>query len=53
MSKLIFTILSVQDLDCSKRFCEPVGTTVNPAFSDHTAACIGLRRLPDHAADTQ
>lgn len=40
MSQLIFINLPVTDLTRSKAFYEAVGATNNPAFSDHTAACM-------------
>jgi hypothetical protein len=40
MSQLIFINLPVTDLARSKAFYEAVGATNNPAFSDHTAACM-------------
>jgi hypothetical protein len=40
MSQLIFINLPVTDLKRSKTFYEAVGATNNPAFSDHTAACM-------------
>ena len=40
MSPLIFINLPVTDLARSKAFYEAVGATNNPAFSDHTAACM-------------
>ena len=42
MSKLIFVNLPVTDLTRSKAFYEAVGATINPGFSDHTAACMVL-----------
>lgn len=40
MSQLIFINLPVTDLKRSKAFYAAVGATNNPAFSDHTAACM-------------
>ena len=40
MSKLIFVNLPVTDLKRSKAFYEAIGAANNPAFTDHTAACM-------------
>ena len=40
MGKLIFVNLPVSDLSRSKAFYEAVGATINPKFSDDTAACM-------------
>ena len=40
MPKLIFVNLPVTDLGRSKAFYEAVGATLNPKFSDDTAACM-------------
>ena len=40
MSKLIFINLPVADLPRSVAFYEAVGATMNPMFSDDTAACM-------------
>lgn len=40
MSTKIFVNLPVADLDRSKAFFEELGYTVNPRFTDDTAACI-------------
>jgi predicted lactoylglutathione lyase len=40
MSKSIFINLPVKDLKKSTSFYESLGWTVNPQFSDETAACI-------------
>ena len=42
MPKLIFVNLPVADLDRSVAFYQAVGGTLNPQFSDDTAACIVL-----------
>ncbi|MFJ3903559.1 VOC family protein [Streptomyces sp. NPDC090025] len=38
--QMIFVNLPVKDLDASKRFYEQLGYTINPQFSDETAACV-------------
>ena len=40
MSKLIFVNLPVSDLARATAFCEAIGATRNPQFSDETAACM-------------
>lgn len=40
MSRMIFVNLPVTDLDRSKAFYAAVGATLNPQFSDATAACM-------------
>lgn len=40
MSQMIFVNLPVADLDRSKAFFEALGFTINPQFSDETAACV-------------
>lgn len=40
MTRLIFINLPVTDLKRSRAFYAAVGATLNPAFSDHTAACM-------------
>lgn len=40
MPQMIFVNLPVTDLDRSKRFYESLGFTINPQFSDETAACV-------------
>lgn len=40
MTQMIFVNLPVTDLDRSKRFYEALGFTINPQFSDDTAACV-------------
>jgi hypothetical protein len=40
MSKLIFVNLPVTDLKRSIAFYEAVGATLNPQFTDETAACM-------------
>jgi len=42
MSRMIFVNLPVADLPRSKAFYEAVGFTVNPQFTDDTAACMVL-----------
>lgn len=38
--QMIFVNLSVKDLDASKAFYEKLGFSVNPQFTDETAACV-------------
>ncbi|MFJ5707750.1 VOC family protein [Streptomyces sp. NPDC093105] len=38
--QMIFVNLPVKDLDVSKTFYEKLGYTINPQFSDETAACV-------------
>ncbi|MFD8010789.1 VOC family protein [Streptomyces sp. NPDC058955] len=38
--QMIFVNLPVKDLDVSKAFYEKLGYTINPQFSDETAACV-------------
>lgn len=40
MTKMIFVNLPAKDLKKSKAFYEAIGFTLNPAFSDDTAACM-------------
>lgn len=40
MASKIFVNIPVQDLERSKRFFEAIGYTINPQFSDDTAACV-------------
>jgi uncharacterized protein len=40
MSKKIFVSLAVRDLAKAKAFYTAVGATINPQFSDDTAACM-------------
>lgn len=40
MSRKIFVNLPVKDLEKSKAFFVALGFSINPQFSDHTAACI-------------
>ncbi len=40
MDTQIFVNLPVEDLDKSKTFYEQLGFTINPQFTDETAACI-------------
>ncbi|BDZ44787.1 VOC family protein [Naasia aerilata] len=44
---LIFISLPVTDLERSKAFYTAIGGTVNPAFTDHNAACMILEE--DHS----
>ncbi|MEU3075440.1 VOC family protein [Streptomyces laurentii] len=38
--QMIFVNLPVKDLDASKAFYEKLGFSVNPQFTDETAACV-------------
>ncbi|MEU7029588.1 VOC family protein [Streptomyces sp. NPDC015232] len=38
--QMIFVNLPVKDLDASKAFYESLGYTINPQFTDETAACV-------------
>ncbi|WP_282695156.1 VOC family protein [Streptomyces sp. CC208A] len=38
--QMIFVNLPVKDLDTSKAFYEKLGYTINPQFTDETAACV-------------
>lgn len=40
MSQMIFVNLPVADLDRSKAFFEAIGFSINPQFTDETAACV-------------
>jgi uncharacterized protein len=40
MSKMIFVNLPVSDLAASKTFYTAIGFTINPQFSDDSAACM-------------
>ncbi len=40
MSTKIFVNLPVKNLDASKAFYEALGYTINPDFTDETAACV-------------
>lgn len=40
MARMIFVNLPVADLDRAKAFYSALGFTLNPAFSDETAACM-------------
>ena len=40
MSTQIFVNLPVKDLDKSKTFYEQLGFSINPQFTDETAACV-------------
>lgn len=40
MSTMIFVNLPVKDLGASKAFFEAIGYTINPQFTDETAACV-------------
>lgn len=40
MPQMIFVNLAVSNLDKSKSFYEALGFTINPKFSDDTAACV-------------
>jgi len=42
MAQKIFINLPVADLERSKRFYEAVGFTLNPQFTDETAAGVGI-----------
>ena len=42
MPKMIFVNLPVADLPRSIRFYEAIGATLNPEFTDETAACMVL-----------
>jgi predicted lactoylglutathione lyase len=42
----MFVNLPVNDLERSKAFYEAVGFTINPAFTDHNAACVVIEE--DH-----
>jgi uncharacterized protein len=42
MSKMIFVNLPVTDLKNATRFYVAIGLTINPQFSDDTAACMVL-----------
>lgn len=42
MTQMIFVNLPVTDLDRSIRFHQALGFTLNPAFTDATAACIAI-----------
>ena len=46
MPKLIFVNLPVRDLPRSMAFYEALGFTVNPHFSDETAACMASIKKP-------
>jgi len=43
----IFVNLPVTDLDRAKAFYTALGFTINPAFTDHNAACVVVE--PDHS----
>jgi uncharacterized protein len=36
----MFVNMPVRDLDASKAFYEALGFSINPAFTDHNAACV-------------
>ncbi|MGW0117007.1 VOC family protein [Streptomyces sp. NPDC003327] len=38
--QMIFVNLPVKDLDVSKAFYEKIGYSINPQFTDETAACV-------------
>lgn len=38
--KMIFVNLPVKDLEASKRFYKALGFSINPDFTDETAACV-------------
>lgn len=40
MTRMIFVNLPVTDLDRAKAFYEALGFTINPQFTDETAACV-------------
>lgn len=40
MASVIFVNLPVKDLEVSKRFFTEIGYSINPQFTDDTAACI-------------
>jgi len=40
VSTMVFINLPVDDLDRSKAFYEALGYSINPAFTDETAACV-------------
>lgn len=40
MPQMIFVNLPVSDLERSKRFYEALGFSINPQFTDDTAACV-------------
>lgn len=40
MPQMIFVNLPVSDLDRAKAFYEAIGFSINPQFSDDTAACV-------------
>ena len=40
MSRMIFVNLPISDLEKSKAFYTALGFTINPQFSDDTAACV-------------
>lgn len=42
MPTQVYINLPVADLDKSKSFVKALGYTINPQFSDHTAACVVL-----------
>ena len=43
----MFVNLPVTDLDRAKAFYTALGFTINPAFTDHNAACVVVE--PDHS----
>ena len=43
----MFINLPVTDLDRAKSFYEALGFTINPAFTDHNAACVVIEQ--DHS----
>ena len=42
MSRMIFVNLPISDLEKSKAFYTALGFTINPQFSDDTAACVEI-----------
>ena len=45
--KGVFVILPVTDLERAKAFYTAIGFTINPAFTDHNAACVVVEE--DHS----
>ena len=52
MSKNIFINLPVSDLKKSTSFYQSLGWTVNPQYTDETAACMVVSSDPCHAIDS-
>lgn len=40
MAQMVFFNMAVKDLERSKRFFEGLGYSINPQFTDETAACV-------------